>query len=117
MAQKVITTLIDDIDGSNAAETVQFGLDGKTYTIDLSKKNADRLRKTLAEFIKAGRTAGRTAGRSAGRTRPNTSRRNAQRPYDLPQLRKWAAKNKIAVPARGRIKQEIVDQYLAAGGK
>ena len=42
--------------------------------------------------------------------------RNGQRPYDLAQLREWAAKNKITVPSRGRIPAAIVEQYQAAGG-
>ena len=41
MAQKVNIVLIDDIDGSEAIETVSFGLDGTSYEIDLSTKNAE----------------------------------------------------------------------------
>ena len=33
MAQKVTDSLIDDLSGSQADETVSFGLDGKTYEI------------------------------------------------------------------------------------
>ena len=36
MARKVQVILTDDVDGSEAAETVNFGLDGVTYEIDLS---------------------------------------------------------------------------------
>lgn len=43
MAKKVTVTLVDDFDGSGAAdETVEFGLDGVTYEIDLSTKNATK---------------------------------------------------------------------------
>ena len=48
MAQKVTVTLVDDLDGSQAEETVEFGLDGATYTIDLSGGNAGRLREAVA---------------------------------------------------------------------
>ena len=44
MAQKVMVTLVDDLDGSEAGETVEFGLDGAFYEIDLSEGNAERLR-------------------------------------------------------------------------
>lgn len=48
MAKKVTVTLVDDFDGSGAAdETVEFGLDGVTYEIDLSTKNATKLRGDL----------------------------------------------------------------------
>ena len=49
MAQKVHIVLEDDLDGSPATETVSFGLDGKTYEIDLNDKNAGKLRDALAQ--------------------------------------------------------------------
>ena len=51
MAQRVETILIDDIDGSSAAETVNFALDGVNYVIDLNSENASRLRADLQEWI------------------------------------------------------------------
>jgi len=47
MAQKVHITLEDDLDGGDATETVSFGLDGRSYEIDLNDKNAGKLRKAL----------------------------------------------------------------------
>ena len=44
MAQKVEVLLVDDIDGGEADETVSFSIDGTSYEIDLSKKNAAKLR-------------------------------------------------------------------------
>ncbi|NEE54003.1 Lsr2 family protein, partial [Streptomyces sp. SID8455] len=55
MAQRVVVTLSDDIDGGTAAETVTFALDGKTYEIDLNPANAKKLRKALAPYMAAGR--------------------------------------------------------------
>ena len=55
VAQRVVVTLSDDIDGSEAAETVAFGLDGKSYEIDLNPANAKKLRTALAPFVEAGR--------------------------------------------------------------
>ena len=40
MAKQTITQLIDDIDGSEAEETITFGIDGASYEIDLNAKNA-----------------------------------------------------------------------------
>ena len=42
MAQRVHIVLEDDVDGSKADETVSFGLDGSSYEIDLSAKNAEK---------------------------------------------------------------------------
>ena len=69
MAQKVHITLEDDLDGGEATETVSFGLDGRTYEIDLNDKNAAALRDALARYVAAAR-------RSGGR-----SRHRGQAPY------------------------------------
>src|SRR6201989_1899162 len=68
MAKKVTVTLVDDFDGEGAAdETVEFGLDGVSYEIDLSSKNAAKLRSDLKQWVDAGRrVGGRRRGRSAG---------------------------------------------------
>ena len=60
MAQRVVVTLSDDIDGSEAAETIAFGLDGKSYEIDLNEANAKKLRKALAPYVDAGRKRSRS---------------------------------------------------------
>lgn len=67
MAQKVQVLLVDDLDGGEADETVTFALDGKTYEIDLTTANAEKLRGLLDPYTKGGR---RTGGRvSAGRAK------------------------------------------------
>src|SRR3981081_3199509 len=68
MAKKVHVTLVDDFDGEGAAdETVEFGLDGVSYEIDLSTKNAAKLRHDLKQWVDAGRrVGGRRRGGSAG---------------------------------------------------
>ncbi len=77
MAQQTIVTLVDDLDGSQADQTVEFGLDGVSYEIDLSEPNAAKLRDALAGFVShARRTGGRRRGttRPAGGTRPGVDR-------------------------------------------
>ena len=51
MARVVIEKLTDDLDGGEATESVQFGLDRSTYTVDLSELNAEALRSALAPWI------------------------------------------------------------------
>ena len=54
VAQQVAVSLVDDIDGSPAKETVQFNLDNRgPYEIDLNGSNASRLRDALAPFVAA----------------------------------------------------------------
>jgi hypothetical protein len=50
--------LVDDVDGSEASESVSFGFDGTTYELDLSEKNARKLREELGPWIKAAELAG-----------------------------------------------------------
>src|SRR4051812_31299109 len=110
MAKQVITVLTDDIDGGDADRTIEFGLDGVNYTIDLSEKNAGKLRKALDPYLAAasrtGRsTAGRTGGRStaAAPTRSNRDQNQA--------IREWATKNGYEVSERGRIPSSVVDAF------
>jgi hypothetical protein len=110
MAQKVEVRLVDDIDGSDADETVQFGLDGVTYEIDLSDDNADQLRSTLAEYIGHARKAGGT--RRAGRATGGGRRRSGG--TETAAIRAWAREQGLAVSERGRIPASIVEQYEAA---
>ena len=79
MAKKVTVTLIDDSDGEGAAdETVEFGLDGVNYEIDLSSKNAAKLRAELKKWAEAGRRVlvlearERVGGRGWTSTLPDT---------------------------------------------
>jgi hypothetical protein len=105
VATKVLTTLQDDLDGSAATETVRFALDGVEWEIDLSERNANRLRNSLSDFIQHGR---KVAGK---RSRKATSANHV----DTKAVRKWAESNGIKVNARGRIPAQIVERYQNDG--
>jgi len=68
MAQKMTVALVDDLDGSPAAETVRFGFEGADYEIDLNAKHALALRRQLAPFTAHARRAGQGLARRAART-------------------------------------------------
>ena len=112
MAQKVMTLLQDDLDGSEATETITFGLDGLTYEIDLNERNATRLRKLLEPYVEAAR---RVSGRSRQRTAARGGRSRSRSDVDPAAVRAWAASNKIKVSPRGRISAAVIEQYRAAG--
>ena len=99
MAQKVNIILVDDIDGSDAVDTVSFGLDGTTYEIDLNKKNAAALRDALAGYVGHARKVSGTRGR-----RPNP--KTAVGPQAR-EVRDWARSNGFKVPDRGRIPADV----------
>ncbi|WP_433617843.1 histone-like nucleoid-structuring protein Lsr2 [Dactylosporangium sp. CA-139114] len=117
MAKRVIQELIDDLDGKPADESVTFGLDGVQYSIDLSKKNAEKLRAALKPYISAGTKVGRSATVGA-RTTPGRGRATTRGDRDQNRaIREWAQGAGFQVSDRGRIKQEIVDQFHAATGR
>ncbi len=114
MAQKVTVTLVDDLDGSEAEETVEFGLDGASYQIDLSEENAERLRDALAEYVEHARRSGgrkRASGRvaAAGRA-PRTATADREQNQAI---REWARKQGMKVSDRGRIPSDVIDAYNA----
>jgi len=106
VAQRVIVTLEDDLDGGPADETVRFAFGGAEYEIDLTAKNATAFRKKLAPFIEHARKAGRSQSR-----RPGRAAASRQRSGDI---RAWAKDNGITVSERGRIPAGVVEQYQAA---
>lgn len=110
MAQRVVVTLSDDIDGGEAAETVAFGLDGKSYEIDLNPSNAKKLRKALAPFVAAGRKTTNTNKARKGRT----SYRHTSLEPDPAAVRAWAQSHKMDLPARGRIPKRVYEAFRAA---
>lgn len=110
MVQRVVVQLTDDIDGSEAVETVSYALDGTTYEVDLNEKHAADLRKAFEKYIGVSRKAGRGA-KAAGTSRSTRSKSD----YDAKAVRAWASSQNIEVNERGRIPSEIVEQYKAAG--
>jgi hypothetical protein len=119
MSQKHIVQLIDDIDESEAAETVSFGLDGAQYEIDLSERNAAALREALALYIAHGRRAGRVNGRAVsgtGQISAGRRTRTATRPdrEQTAQIREWARNNGHKIGDKGRIPAEILAAWEAA---
>ncbi|MFI9723752.1 Lsr2 family protein [Streptomyces sp. NPDC052396] len=114
MAQKVQVLLVDDLDGGEADETVTFALDGKTYEIDLTTANADKLRESLADFVKAGRRTG-SARSAGGRARARTAPA-AVGGQDTAKIRAWAKDNGYNVNDRGRVPADIREAYEKANG-
>ncbi len=106
MAQRVNIVLVDDLDGSEATETVTFGLDGTSYEIDLNDKNAAALREVLSGYIGHGRKVGaapRRGRRSVAASGPSAK-----------EIRDWARANGHDVPDRGRVSAEVREAYERA---
>jgi hypothetical protein len=107
MAQKVQVLLVDDLDGATADETVSFSLDGVSYEIDLSSKNAAKMRDSFASYVGAARRVG-------GRSRGGRGRSSSRAGTETAAIRTWAKEQGLKVSDRGRIPAEVVAKYEAA---
>lgn len=122
MAQKVTVYLTDDLDESEAAETVVFGLDGSTYEIDLNEEHAAQLRDAFAPYVGAARRAGRPAaakggGRAPGGAAGSTStsgKGKSQQSARVQEIRDWGRAHGHQVSERGRLSAAVVQAYEAA---
>ena len=116
MAKKVTVTLIDDVDqNATADETVEFGLDGVLYEIDLSTDNAAKLREQLEVWVSHARkvTKSRRGGKSSAAAGATSSRPSVDREQSAA-IREWARRNGFTVSSRGRISAEITEAYNKA---
>ncbi|BBG01781.1 MULTISPECIES: histone-like nucleoid-structuring protein Lsr2 [Pseudonocardia] len=112
MAQQTTITLIDDLDGSEADEQVEFAVDGRAFEIDLSAANAERLRESLAPFVAAARRAGGRRGSAPAAASSNgssASERAANRA-----VREWAIAQGMKISERGRIPSSVLQAYQNA---
>ena len=106
MAQKVNIVLVDDLDGTEATETVSFGLDGASYEIDLNDANAVALREALSGYVGHARKV--TGGSRRGRKAAAGSSSNTK------DVREWAKGQGMDVSERGRISADVQQAYDAA---
>ncbi|QBS44940.1 Lsr2 family protein [Nocardia sp. CS682] len=109
MARHIIEALIDDVDGSEADETVLFGFDGRLYEIDLSYANANKLRAAVDPWVDKARKTGRASSRSG-----NSRTRTTSGTSEVAAIRTWANENGHRVSSRGRIPSDVVAAYRAA---
>lgn len=106
MASKTIIVLQDDTDGSEASETIAFGIDGATYTIDLNEKHAKQLRSSLEKYAAKGRKV--SGRRSSGRGRARIDR------DQVSGMRSWLQEHGHDVKDRGRVPAKLQELYNKA---
>jgi hypothetical protein len=108
VAQRIQTTLIDDLDSTPAEGTVRFGLDGTDFEIDLNAGHDQALRDLLAPYVKAARR-----GRGPQRPSPRKPTASTSSPGSA-EIRDWAKIQGIEVKDRGRIPAGLVVKFKAA---
>lgn len=105
MAKRIVETLVDDLDGSEADRTIAFSVNGEGYAIDLSSANAEKFDAALAQFVDAARRT--SSGRAGGGSR----RRAAGGASDTKDAREWLRANGHQVSDRGRIPAPLLELY------
>lgn len=107
MARTFIAVIKDDLTGEvvdeKDAESIEFAVNGKTYTIDLTKKNAAEFHQALDKYIVVATKVGGTRARRGSATK-----------QDLGAIREWGKANGFAVSDRGRVSAELKDAYTKA---
>lgn len=117
MAEQVTVALVDDLDGSEADETVEFSLDGVHYAIDLSLGHAEALREELSPYTQHGkRLSGRKKPRASRTTKTSgTTQREQTTSISTRErnqaIRTWAKAAGYELSDRGRIPAEVVEAY------
>ena len=128
MAQKVIVTMADDMDGTEETETdkvktVHFALEKNVFAIDLRPANEEKLRELLAPYISKARAADpgyrRTVapvnggGRNGTPVQQARSRRNPRDRQRAAEMRDWANTQPDIphVSERGRIPKDVVEKF------
>lgn len=95
--KKYEVILTDDIDGTQANETVKFAYRGKAYEIDLNQDNMKKFDDCMRSFVSHARSTG-----SADEDSPTTN------------IRTWAKSRGLKVGTRGRIPANILREYYQA---
>lgn len=105
VAKSVVEVLVDDLDGSEAVESVRIGWNGEWRQIELSDKNRVALHKALDRFWQAARPVKWDEAKSKRKHR------------DVAAIRAWVKANGIDCPAYGRIPFAVEEAYNAANGR
>ncbi|MEO5499460.1 MAG: Lsr2 family protein [Candidatus Saccharimonadales bacterium] len=111
MAQRVVTMRVSDLSGEDlgdGGQSLNFSIGNAQYTIDLSDKEVEKFFDTFKKYTDV---AAKTGRGSAKRTVASGSGRTKE---ELASIRAWAKDNGHDVSERGRIKQEVVDAYMAS---
>ena len=112
MARVESVSLVDDLSGGEADETITFSLDGREMEIDLSSQHASELRDALAPYIGAARKVPGRQTYARVSTSPSTSAKSRE---ENGRIRAWAIEHGMKVAERGRIPSEVIEAYANRG--
>jgi hypothetical protein len=111
MAQKTQVTLVDDIDGSEATQTVTFAYQGVSYEIDLNDDHASALGESFSDWIGSARKVSGPRGPKTRRAGSSVTTAGSSNSRDLNEVRSWLRSQGHQVADRGRISQTLLEEY------
>jgi hypothetical protein len=112
MATRTEVYTYSDLSGVQNASSVEFALQGTTYSIDLTKAEQVELFKLLDPYVSRAR---KLTGRSRSNTSSSSSR--SANPGIYNRVREWARAHGREVADRGRPSKALVEAYEAATGQ
>lgn len=113
MSREVIIRIRDDIDGSEADETIAFAYRGTNYEIDLNNANVELFDKSMKQFVDVARAVipEKRVVPAASRVKPVASAEvRAQRK----EIRAWANANGMKAHDRGMISETVLQAFRDA---
>jgi hypothetical protein len=114
MIKESVTTVCDLRPDEAATDTIEFGLDGKAYIIDLSEGPAKELRDLLQRYIDAGRRKQANPASTDKPARGEVSAAAKAKRERLQTIRDWARTRPefaALISDRGRVRKEIQDAW------
>lgn len=120
MAEKVIRLLVDDAESDEVeadAGTITFGYQGRSYEIDLSKKNATKMDTDFQRWIDHARPTGSQRARRSPTPTVKTSPGSGYNPDQLRAIRDWARRNGWPnISDKGRVPGEVLVGFEQRAG-
>lgn len=117
MSREVIIRIKDDVDGSEAAETIQFSYRGESFEIDVSSANAELFDKDMKSWLEVARkvTPAQAAAASPRRRRSSPPAGAPRKVIDQRKaIRIWANNSGFQVNVRGMIASHVIEAYQLA---
>ncbi|MGB2951594.1 MAG: Lsr2 family protein [Rhodococcus sp. (in: high G+C Gram-positive bacteria)] len=114
MAKKVYVQLVDDIDDKpieSGGEHIIYAVNGVSYEIDLSDKNAKEFHRKLDYYIEHSTRLGGKRSKKSVAAANGGSKRDANQ---TKAVREWAKSNRYTISARGRIPADVEKAFDAA---
>lgn len=116
MAQKIVTTYVDDLTEEESTEVTTHTIlvDGAGVEIDLAPDSHDKLMEALAPFLHAGGARRVRGGGTSGARRLRAAPAKPAAGTDTAGVRAWAKEKGYEINDRGRVPAPIREAYEKA---